>query len=361
MPNNAVDYLKENINVLELLKLYGVDNYTGTSKVRCKCPIHGGNNPTSFVYDVEKKLWFCHSGCYRGGDIFDFIMMKENLSFMQSVHYLAELFKFDISSMTIEMRTIDYIQDTRKWIQQMTKHTTVQNIEEYDITQLGKLYGLNSYRNFTEEILDYFMVKYCEKAVICDKISKKEIYVTKRIVVPIYYNDILIGVTMRKTLKHDSPKWLHQPSGIYMGNYIYNINKIKQDKPIMIVEGCGDVWNAYQNGYENTVGMFGAHMTDTQKTILLSTTYELILALDPDYAGIKAMQNIWERLRLKMNIRFLNVPIGQDVGDLTKEKTSELLNNTLSHIQWLQLEHVNDIVDKNINMKGWIQKWIVNT
>jgi DNA primase len=206
MPNNAVDYLKENIDMLEVLKLYGVDEYAGTSKIRCKCPIHGGNNPTSFVYDTEKKLWFCHSGCYRGGDIFDFIMIKENLSFIQAVNYLADLFKVDISSMTLEMRSIDYIQETKKWMQQMMKRTTINDIEPYDITQLGKLYGLNSYRNFTEEILDYFMVKYCEKAVICDKISKKEIYVTKRIVVPIYHNDILIGVTMRKTLKQDNPK-----------------------------------------------------------------------------------------------------------------------------------------------------------
>jgi DNA primase len=146
-----------------------------------------------------------------------------------------------------------------------------------------------------------------------------------------------------------------------MGNYIYNINKTTSDMPVLIVEGCGDVWNTYQNGYSNVVGMFGAHMTDAQETILLSTTYELILGLDPDYAGIKAMQDIWNRLHLKMNIRFLNVPIRNDVGDLTKEKTLELLNNTLSHIQWLQLEHVNDIVDKNISMKEWINKWIMES
>jgi DNA primase len=170
---------------------------------------------------------------------------------------------------------------------------------------------------------------------------------------------MLIGVTMRRTTTH-LIKWLHQPSGIYMGNYIYNANNIKLGKPVMITEGCGDVWNAYQNGYDNVVAMFGAHMTDTQETILLSKAYELLLALDPDYAGIKAMQDIYNRLKHKMNIRFLNVPIKHDVGDLTKEKTLELLNNTLTYLKWLQLEHVDDIVNKNLNMKGWIKKWITD-
>jgi DNA primase len=101
-------------------------------------------------------------------------------------------------------------------------------------------------------------------------------------------------------------------------------------------------------------------MTDTQETILLSKAYELLLALDPDYAGIKAMQDIYNRLKHKMNIRFLNVPIKHDVGDLTKEKTLELLNNTLTYLKWLQLEHVDDIVNKNLNMKGWIKKWITD-
>lgn len=364
MASNAVEYLKNNIKIKDLLEKYGVTEFHGEGKGRCKCPIHGSNNPTSFAYDTEQNLWYCHSGCNTGGDIFDFIITKEHMigdhAFMQSVHFISELFNIDISNMSIEMRTINYMQETRKWIQQMTKKTTIDDIEPYDIAQLGTLYKLNSYRNFTKETLDYFGIKYCEKAIIYDKISNKEIHINQRIVVPIYHNNMLIGVTMRKTRKQDMIKWLHQPSGIYMGNYIYNSNNIKADKPILITEGCGDVWNAHQNGYDNVCAMFGAHMTDTQESILLSKGYELLLGLDPDYAGIKATQDIYSRLRHKMNIRFLNVPIGQDVGDLTKEKTSNLLNNTLTYLHWLMLEHVDDIVNKNMNMKGWIQKWITN-
>ncbi len=356
MPNNAVEYLKNNIDFIELLKLYGVDEFHGTEKIRCKCPLHGSNNPTSFIYDTQRKLWYCHSGCFRGGDLFDFIMIKENMSFAQSVNYIAKLFTIDISNMSIDMRTVNYIQETRKWIRQMVKHTSIDEIKPYDISVLGKLYNLNNYRNFTKETLSYFNVKYCTNATIYDIINNREIQIQERIIVPIYHNNALIGVTMRST-RQNEPKWLHQPSGIYMGNYVYNEQNIVLDKPLMITEGCGDVWNAYQNGYSNVIAMFGAHMTEMQETILLSKTYNILLALDPDYAGIKAMQNIYERLRFKMNIEFLNVPIGNDVGDLNKEKTKSLLNNILTYKDWSQFEYVDDIINKNISMKDWDCKW----
>lgn len=359
MAHNAVEYLKKNIDVRTLLEHYNARKIHGTHKIRCCCPIHGGDNPTAFVYDTQRKLWYCHTGCKTGGDVFDFVMLMEHISFAEAVQYVADMFNYDISNMSIETRTIDYIQETKQWIQQMLKKTIVSELEEYDITQLGTLYKLNSYRNFTKETLEYFGVRYCQSATIYDIINNRELHINKRIVVPVYQNKILVGVTMRRTI-NEPVKWIHQPNGIYMGNYIYNIDSIQNiTQPLMIVEGTGDVWNAHQNGYTNVVGMFGSHMTEQQEALLITKTYNIILALDPDYAGIKAMQDIYKRLCLKMSITFLNVPIHSDVGDLNKEKTESLINNTLTYSQWQKLEHVNDIIEKNMSMKGWKNKYKV--
>ena len=40
---------------------------------RCKCPLHGGDNPSSFVWNYTNGLWYCFTGCNRGGDIFDYV------------------------------------------------------------------------------------------------------------------------------------------------------------------------------------------------------------------------------------------------------------------------------------------------
>ena len=45
------------------------------------CPFHSERTP-SFTANLEKKLWYCF-GCGESGDIFNFIMKKENLDFKQ--------------------------------------------------------------------------------------------------------------------------------------------------------------------------------------------------------------------------------------------------------------------------------------
>src|SRR5215471_15691731 len=40
-------------------------------KLRAACPLHKGTRD-SLAIDLETGQWFCHSGCARGGGIFDF-------------------------------------------------------------------------------------------------------------------------------------------------------------------------------------------------------------------------------------------------------------------------------------------------
>lgn len=43
------------------------------------CPIHGGDNPRAFQADLEKNVWYCHTGCRRGGNAIDFVSAIEKL------------------------------------------------------------------------------------------------------------------------------------------------------------------------------------------------------------------------------------------------------------------------------------------
>jgi len=56
---------------------------------RMKCPIHGGDNPTSFYIDHNKNYWYCHS-CGKGGDAITYLMEKEHTDFKTAVKQLAE-------------------------------------------------------------------------------------------------------------------------------------------------------------------------------------------------------------------------------------------------------------------------------
>ena len=52
------------------------------------CPFHGEKTP-SFHIIPATQVWHCF-GCDEGGDVFTYIMKRENLSFPESIRYLAD-------------------------------------------------------------------------------------------------------------------------------------------------------------------------------------------------------------------------------------------------------------------------------
>jgi len=350
---DAVAFLKENISFDKLLDYYKIKYQTHGGKIRCKCPIHGGSNPTSFVVHLKKGLYFCHTSCKEGSDIVGFVMRMEHIDFMEAVHFLSDLFKLDITNMTLK-RAVDYMSETKDWIEQMNNILFKSEIEEYDISKLGELYTINKYRHYTKETLEHFGIKFCETAII--PLENSEIYVNKRVVVPIYQNSVMVGVTMRKT-QNEKIKWLHQPSNIHTGDLLYNMDDIEQGMDnVIMVEGCPDVWSVYQSGYTNVVGLFGAHMTDNQEKILLTKTYNVISALDTDYAGIKGALSIYERLKYKMNVRFADIPILYDIGELNKDTVQQIIENPITYKEWIKKDYVLDVLN-NCTMSEWNNKY----
>jgi DNA primase len=318
---DAVSYIKQIVNPLDLLKHYNAKCITESSTdIRCKCPIHGGDNPTAFVFNKENKLWFCHTRCNTGGDIYDLVMQIEHLDFVGAVQRIAEIFGINISKMAIKVRTDKTLQDTKKWIQTMRDivDSKVEN-KAFDISILGDLYTIKSYRQFNSETLNHFGIKYCKN--------------NARVVVPIYENKQLVGVTMRRTNKHPA-KWLHQPTGLQMRNILYNFDNVESNQPLIICEGVFDVLGYWQNGFTNVVATFGCHMSEEQEKLILKKTYDIILSYDNDTAGAVGTNNVIKSLKDKVNIRVADLPDGFDPGMASHEQLEHALINALRIHQW---------------------------
>jgi DNA primase len=194
--------------------------------------------------------------------------------------------------------------------------------KEFDISMLGDLRNIMSYRQFTKQTLDHFGTKYCLN--------------NQRIVIPIVFNKKLVGVTMRRTQAHPV-KWLHQPTGLLTGNLIYNYDNIVCGKPLIICEGIFDVFNYWQNGYENAVAMFGCHLTTVQERLLLLAAHEIIVSFDNDNAGRNGTNQVISMLKNKMNIKIANIPDTYDPGMLSSEQINKAIKDAYRIYEWKKL------------------------
>jgi DNA primase len=93
----------------------------------------------------------------------------------------------------------------------------------------------------------------------------------------------------------DVPKFLNSPDTAVFtkGRLLYGLDRAR--KPIraadqaVIVEGYMDVIALHQAGYENVVSPMGTALTEDQMRLLKRFTRRIVLALDPDVAGQKAV------------------------------------------------------------------------
>src|SRR5512137_1800747 len=85
---SVVDEIKDRLDVVEVIGSYvplkkAGQNYKGL------CPFHTEKTP-SFVVFPASGTWHCFGACGTGGDIFTFVMRKENMTFSEALHMLAQ-------------------------------------------------------------------------------------------------------------------------------------------------------------------------------------------------------------------------------------------------------------------------------
>ena len=92
MSNTVVDSLLSKIDLVELVREYTDLKQVSNNDWRGCCPIHKGNNPTSFcVFETQEgqMMYYCHS-CGSFGSAITFYSEVEGLPFFAAVEKLAE-------------------------------------------------------------------------------------------------------------------------------------------------------------------------------------------------------------------------------------------------------------------------------
>ncbi len=307
------------------------------------CPFHQENNP-SFIINEIKKYYYCF-GCKVHGNIVDFLMNYNKISFIDSIKELAVLtglklvysnnrninyflydnnncifYKYMVRINSIYVNTL-FNKNNKFFIKKLfDRGLNFDSIKEYSLGyssfyKISKL--INTYSHKEINILLKFGVFFKKNNHINDRFLN-------RITFPIYdINGRIIAFGGRSLSKENISKYINSVSNIFFSKKnciygLYNIlkkNIFKLDK-ILVVEGYIDVIMLNQFGIKYTVGLLGTSISDIQIKILFKYTNKIIFCYDGDLSGIESSKRIISKLidyiDEKKSFYFIFLPFGED-------------------------------------------------
>ncbi|MDE3091189.1 MAG: DNA primase, partial [Chloroflexota bacterium] len=85
---SVVDDVKQKIDIVDVIGQYVTLKKAGRN-FKALCPFHNEKTP-SFVVFPDQGTWHCFGSCSTGGDVFTFLMKRENIDFGEVLRRLAQ-------------------------------------------------------------------------------------------------------------------------------------------------------------------------------------------------------------------------------------------------------------------------------
>ncbi len=312
---STIDEIKSKIDIVDLVSEAGVKlrhagkNYTGF------CPFHDNKKTPAFVVWPETGTWRCFGQCNEGGDIFKFVMKREGLDFKEALQKLAARAGVELKEYQRETpQQKEAYENLRKLLEDAVIYYRSQLFaNKYILDYLREKRGLTDGTIETfglgfapagyDNLLNHFTQRGFKETELVDAglLSERESggYFDRfrnRIMIPIRDEQgRMAGFGARIVDPNDVPKFLNSPETpiFSKGRLLYGLDRAR--KPIrtadqaVIVEGYLDVIALHQAGYENVVSPMGTALTEDQMRLLKKFTRRIVLALDPDTAGQRAV------------------------------------------------------------------------
>ena len=336
------------------------------------CPFHSEKTPSFTVYP-ENGSFYCF-GCGVGGDVFTFTGLIENLDYIESVKLLAERSGitlpqdgYDDSMQRLKKRIYDINRDTARFFHAFLMSPGGKWALDY-LTGRGltvktiKHFGLGAAPDSWDALIHHLKEKgYTESdmlaANVIGKSQRGSLYdrFRKRVRFPIINIRGNIGAFSGRAMPGEDKqagKYVNTAdTPVYKkSENLFGINFAKNvcSERVILVEGNMDVISLHQAGFENTVAPLGTAFTTEQANLLSRYTKEIVLMLDADAAGQKAVRRASELLEnTGLSVRVVVVPDGKDPDEYIKkngkERFAALLEGAVSDMEYKLLTAAKDI------------------
>jgi DNA primase len=362
----VVDDIKSRLDIVEVIGAYVKLTRSGRS-YKGVSPFQNERTPSFFVFPETQTFKDFSSG--EQGDIFSFVMKKEGWTFVEALRELAQRAGVQLEERTpeqkksqdLETRLREACTAAAQYFHQLLKsapqaaacreyvaqkrHLSAETVDQW---QLG--FSLPEYQALTTYLTGRgFSVQELVAAglVIENDEGRRYDRFRGRLMIPICdVKGQVVGFGSR-SLDGSEPKYMNSPQTPLFdkGRLLFGLdrarNAIRNEQAAVLVEGYMDVIGTHQAGFTNVVAGMGTSLTEDQFRVLKRLANRLVLALDADAAGNRAVLRgvdvardalereervtfdargvIRSEARLSADIRVAVLPDGRDPDEIVLE------------------------------------------
>lgn len=362
IPYDLILEIQRKVNIVDVIGEYLPLEQKGKNYFAI-CPFHDDHNPSMSV-SPEKQIYTCFV-CGASGNVFNFVMNYENISFSEAVVKVATKagINLDIKTKHKEVKQDDkhikfyqmfditnkYYQNNIKSVygKAATKYLHERNLDD-DIIKEFEI-GLSMNDNNVSKLLDKkgYDVNDLVDIGLCGK-KGNFIYDTfrNRIIFPLYnLTGQVVGFSGRIYNGEDESKYINSKESVIFkkGTLLYNYHRAasyaRDKREIIVVEGFMDVIRLYTIGIKNVVATMGTAITKDHAELIKKLSKNVVLCFDGDKAGKKATVSAIDALeKIGITPKIIRLEDDLDPDEYVTRKGKEAylnhLNNAMSTLEF---------------------------
>lgn len=371
IPEDVINEIKYRNDIESVISQYVTLKRRGKNLVGL-CPFHGEKTPSFTVYP-ETSSFYCF-GCGVGGDVFTFTGLIENLDYIESIKHLAEKSGvtlpdsgYDDSMLRLKNRIYDINKETGRFFHSHLLTDEGKWARDYLLgrglsVSTIKHFGLGAAPDSWDALINHlkskgYTIEEMLAANVIGKSNRGSYYdrFRRRVMFPIInIRGNVVGFSGRAMPGEDKQggKYVNtSDTPVYKkSNNLFGMNFAKNHcaERIILVEGNMDVITLHQAGFKNAVAPLGTAFTEEQANLLARYTKEVLLTMDADEAGQKAIKRASEILeKTGLKTRVISIPDGKDPDEFIKKNGPDrfraLIEGAVSDIEYKLLIAAKDI------------------
>lgn len=370
---NVINEIRSKTDIVDIISSYLPLTQKGKNFFGV-CPFHDDTNPSMSV-SREKQIYRCFS-CGASGNVFNFIMDYEHVSFKEALSILANKTGIEIKGLRLTKKESKYdklyeiYELAHKYYQNNMNSSYAKKAKDYlnnryiteDMIRKYKI-GLSLDKN--DDLSKLLLAKGYDLNTLNDiglSSYEKDVYIN-RIMFPLYdLNGRVVGFSGRRYDGIKENKYVNtKGTEIFQkGDTLYNYHLarefVRSKNQVIVMEGFMAVIRSREAGIKNCVALMGTAMTKEQAQLIKRLSNHVVLSFDGDEPGRKAcLDNGNELEKLGCTVSVVQLDNGLDPDDYILKYGADSFQNLIKNAITLSDYRIKRL-KMNINLTSDLEK-----